>query len=92
MLIKNLELTLLKVNLREGKGKKSGKDYSFLNASVVDSDANVFGFILSEEVVKDEKVRAQLLSVKNVSIKADVEFKPKGFDVGGSIVALTVEK
>jgi len=85
MLVKNLPLTILKVNKREGVGKKSGKPYLFYNANVVDEDGNVFGFILSEDCVQ-EVGENNLLALRNRSVEATVQFTPKGFDVGGSIV------
>ena len=88
MIIKNIELTLLKIDKREGVGKKSGRDYLFYNASVIDDEANVFGFILDEQITKDAEKLSELLSAKNVSVRADVRFTPKKFDVGGSILAL----
>jgi hypothetical protein len=88
MIIKNVELTLLKIDKRQGVGKTSGKDYLFYNASVVDAEANVFGFILDEKVVSEPKKLSELLSAKNVPIKADIRFSPKKFDIAGSILAL----
>jgi hypothetical protein len=91
MIVKNVDLTLLKLVKKEGVGKKSGKDYLFYNASIVDADANVFGFILDEKIVSDSKKLADLLSAKNVSARADIRFSPKGFDVGGTILALDIK-
>jgi len=88
MLVKNVALTLLKVQHKEGVGKKSGKEYSFYTATVVDEDANVFGFNLADEVVKAAPA-GSLESTKNVSVFADVKFVPKGFDVSGQIEVLT---
>ncbi len=88
MIIKNIELTLLKIDRREGVGKKSGKDYLFYNASVIDSEANVFGFILDEKIVKDPERLSELLSAKNVPVRADIRFSPKKFDVAGSILSI----
>ena len=35
MIVKDIELTLLKIDKRQGVGKKSDKDYLFYNASVI---------------------------------------------------------
>jgi hypothetical protein len=91
MIIRNIELTLLKIDKREGVGKKSGKDYLFYNASVIDDEANVFGFIIDEKITKDTEKFSNLLSEKNIRVRADIEFIPKKFDIGGSIVALEIE-
>ena len=91
MIIRNIELTLLKIDKREGVGKKSGKDYLFYNASVIDDEANVFGFIIDEKITKDTEKFANLLSEKNIPVKVDIKFIPKKFDVGGSIVTLEIK-
>jgi hypothetical protein len=72
-------------------GKKSGKEYLFYNASVIDEDANVFGVILDEKVTSDADKLSELLTSKNVLVKADIRFVPKKFDIGASIVALEFE-
>jgi len=89
MILKNVPLTLLKVQLKEGTGKTSGKAYKFYTASVVDEDANVFGFNLSDKIADSEVQK--LLEVKNEKINATVEFRPKGFDVSGTLVEVEVE-
>jgi len=91
MLVKNIALTLLKVQHKEGTGKASGKPYSFYTATVVDEDANVFGFNLADEVVKAASPDV-LLALKNAAVIADVKFSPKGFDVSGQIEVLTPVK
>ncbi len=88
MIIKNIELTLLKIEKREGVAKGSGKNYMFYNASVVDTEANVFGFILDEKITKDADKLSDLLSAKNVPVQADIRFVPKRFDIAGSITAI----
>jgi len=86
MLIKEIPLTILKITKREGVGKKSGKDYLFYNASVVDEDGNVFGLICSEPLVQ-QKGADTLASLRNWEVLADVNFIPKGFDIGGTLQA-----
>jgi len=86
MIVKNVSLTLLKAEKKEGKGKKSGKDYLFYTATVVDEDANVFTFNLSDSITENASDVVKLLEVRNQSVTADIEFKPKGFDIGGRIV------
>lgn len=89
MKVRNIELTLLKIEHKAGTGKTSGKPYSFFAATVIDEDSNVFALNLSDTVSSALGERAKEL--RNVPVKADVEFKPKGFDIGGTIVALTPE-
>lgn len=87
MIVKNCELTLLKTVLKEGVGKKSQQPYKFYVASVVDEDANVFNMNLADEIVDSSDF--EVISVaKNVSVRADIKFSPKGFDIGGTIVAV----
>lgn len=90
MIIRDVELTLLKIDKREGVGKKSGKGYLFYDASVVDDEANVFGFILDEKIVNDTDKLENLLSMRNVSITADIRFSPKKFDISGTILGLVL--
>jgi len=87
MIAKDLKVTVLKVLLKEGIGKTSNKPYRFYTASVLDEDGNVFGFNLSDAIVKealDEDV--DLGTLRNEDRSIDVEFKPKGFDTSGTIV------
>jgi len=90
MKIKNVSLTVLKFSHRHGLGKSTGKSYDFFQASVVDEDANVFGFTLSDSALKqaqDEK----LLDQRNFQVLADLSFSPKGFDVAGQIQSIEVQ-
>jgi len=89
MILKNVPLTLLKVQLKEGIGKTSNKPYKFYTANVVDEEANVFQLNLGDAVTQKEI--DELLELKNAKVLATVEFKPKGFDVGGTLVAVEVE-
>jgi len=51
MLIKNAQLTLLKVSKKEGVGKKSGNAYLFYVATVVDDDSNVMNMPVDKGIV-----------------------------------------
>jgi len=87
MIVKDVKLTLLKFRKKEGVGKKSGKDYLFYTADVVDEDASVFGFNLDNDLApKNPKDEEALLAMKNVPITASVRFTPKGFDVSGALI------
>jgi len=92
MKLENVKLTLLKVSKKEGVGKKSGKDYRFYTATVVDEEANVFGFNLHDSLVpaSDSSEERKLLDLRNRSIVADVEFRPKGFDISGTLTDFEV--
>jgi len=82
-------LTLLTVAKKEGNAKATGKPYSFLVANVVDEEAKVFGFNLSDELSASPRVQEILNNEeKNTQVFADVRFSPKGFDVSGQIIAL----
>jgi len=85
MIAREQQLTILKVSLKEGVGKKSGSPYSFYTASVVDEDANVFGFSVSKQMVEEHG--KALEDIRNESVEADIEFKPKGFDVSGTLLS-----
>jgi len=90
MKVANLPLTLLKVENKTGTGKTSGKAYDFHTATVVDEDANVFTFNLADEVVASNG-KETLASLRNVRVVASVNFKPKGFDIGGTITGFDLE-
>jgi len=69
-------------------GKKSGKEYSFYTATVVDDDANVFGLNLSDTLVKESLENDEDLSkIRNEERTVDIEFRPKGFDISGSLIS-----
>jgi len=80
MIIKDQKFTLLKVEHKSGVAKTSKKDYSFYTATCIDSDANVFKMNLNDAIMKDEKSRDLVMGLLNVSIVAEIEVKPKGFD------------
>lgn len=90
MKIKNVSLTVLKFSHRHGLGKSSGKSYDFYQASVVDDEANVFGFTLSPEALKQAQGE-NLLDQRNFSVVADISLSPKGFDVSGQIQSIEVQ-
>jgi len=85
MKIQNLPLTLLKVENKSGVGKTSGKAYDFFVATLIDEDSDVFKFNISDDLASS-KGKDSLLDLRNVPISAQVNFKPKGFDVAGTLV------
>lgn len=93
MIVENLPLTLLKVVKKEGTAKASGKPYSFLVANIVDDDANVFAFNLTDDLAASAEVQEILTDeTKNLRITATVKFLPKGFDVAGTLVEFVEEE
>lgn len=72
-------VTLVKVENKKGTGKTSGKPYDFYTATVIDADANVFTLNLKENPSKE------LLEQRNTEVEVDIDFRPKGFDIGGTI-------
>jgi len=73
---------------KSGNAKRTGNPYSFYTASVVDDDGNVFGLNVADELVKEaEEEEMNLESIRNEERTIDVEFKPKGFDCAGTVVA-----
>ena len=90
MIIKNIEFTLLKIDKREGVGRASGKDYLFYNATLIDDESNVFGFIVNEKIIKETEKLADLLSAKNQPVKCDIRLFPKGFAISGSVVGIEI--
>jgi len=89
MLIPNIEATVLKVVKKEGTGRKSGKNYKFFTATVVDADANVFSLNLADSLVQSEENVKALLEIRNEECELEVKFSPKGFDVSGTIMRIT---
>lgn len=91
MKIANLPLTLVKVANKAGTGKTSGKAYDFNVATVIDDDANVMTLNIADDVVS-AMGKDTLLALRNAPIVADIEIKPKGFDLGGTLVGLKLPK
>jgi len=90
MKVRNIPLTLLKIENKSGTGKVSGKPYNFFTASVVDDDANVFQLNLADDVAG--MLGEAGLKARNQAVTADIEFKPKGFDIGGTLIAFSPAK
>jgi len=89
MIAKIDKMTVVEVVLREGKGKTSGKDYSFYNVKVADESFNVFNLTLSDKMASSPSVVKQLLEMKGVvDCELEIEFKPKGFDIQASVLAI----
>jgi len=86
MKVIDISLTLLKVENKSGVGKTSQKPYDFNTATVVDEDANVFKLNISDEV--STHYGAEILSFRNVPVEVSIEFRPKGFDIAGTISKL----
>jgi len=91
MKLEKVPLTILKVVHKEGNGKQSGKAYSFYVASVVDDDANSFNLTIADDLMKGPE-GAGLPTMKMVAVNASIEIKPKGFDLSGTLIGLTVLK
>jgi len=87
MLVKEIPLTLLKVVKKEGVGKNSGKPYSFSVATVIDEESNVFQLNLHDSL----HTQSGLTELRHASIVADIEFKPKGFDIAGTLTNFDVQ-
>jgi len=80
-------VTIVKVTHKEGTGK-NGRPYSFYVASIIDEDFNVFNLNLSDELVKTAAVDGEIITeITRQDREVDVEFRPKGFDCAGTIVA-----
>jgi len=87
MIAQDQKITVLKTFHKEGIGKKSGKPYDFYTASVVDEDANVFTFNLSDKLVQEWG--SKLDELKNEFFEsAQIEFRQKGYDCSGTIISL----
>jgi len=84
MKVSKVPLTVLKVVLKSGVGKTSNKPYSFYAASIVDDDANVFQATLEEKF--GNSLAGKFEKIRNETVKADLEIKPKGFDAGITII------
>jgi len=80
------------VNKKEGNAKKTGNAYLFYAASVVDEDGNVFALNLADALVSTPENVAALLDVRNERAEVDVNFKPRGFDIAGTIEAIHAPK
>lgn len=88
MKVHDISLTLLKVVLKSGVGKKTGKPYSFYQAEMADEDLNKFNFILGRDVEVEGQIPEEIIEAKKVPCHVDIEFLPKGFDIGGTIVRI----
>jgi len=86
MKVINQAMTLLKVENKKGTGKSSGKPYDFYTATLIDEDANLLNLNLSREI--DAK---SFESDRNVEVLVDIEIKPKGFGLGGTVTRIVVQ-
>jgi len=88
MIAQDQKLTVLKVFHKEGIGKASGKPYDFYTASCVDEDANVFTFNLSDKLVESLGKDVVEAYHNEYFENAQIEFRQKGYDCSGTIIAL----
>jgi hypothetical protein len=86
MLVQKVPVTILKIDNKSGKAKRTGNAYSFFVATVIDEDSNVFKLNLADSLSDTaEKVKA-LSEVKNEEVEATIKFSPKQFDIAGTIL------
>jgi len=78
---------VVKVDHKEGTSQK-GKPYAFYTVTVIDEEANVFGLNVSRDLEKKlNGDNPDWHETRNQEATIDVEFRPKGFDCAGTIVA-----
>lgn len=84
MIVKNVNLAMLRVQSREGVAKGSGKEYKFNAGNFVDDEGQVFNFIIDEKVdltkYKDQT---------NLTVQADIRFTARGYNISGVVVKLS---
>lgn len=85
MVLKSIAMTLLKVEHKSGTGKASGKPYDFYTATLVDDDSNVFALNVSDDITSMVK---DMSALRNVEVVVDVDFKPKGFGISGTLTSI----
>jgi len=85
-LIKNC--VFVGVSHKKGKSQKTGEDYSFYSARVADEEFNVFDLNLSDELVADKILFDQVSGLKKQECDLEVDFRPKGFGISGTVVSV----
>lgn len=87
MIIKNKEVTILKIAKKEGVGKKSGKEYKFYVCVFVDDE----GIVQNATVANDLVTSSGEDTLTSVIVqKADIDFKisSSGFSTRLEIVEI----
>lgn len=87
MIFKDVSATLLKVDLKEGTGKTSGKPYKFYTVNLLDDSGNVMTGNVADVLEKSSDFD-EVKKLVNQKVSVDLEFKPKGFDFGLSVFAV----
>jgi len=75
MKLKDLDLTLLKVEKREGISKQ-GKPYLFYTRRFIDQEGELLNLKFTNEVVSDPSLVLKLMAVKNVETTIDLNLYP----------------
>lgn len=80
------DVTILKVEHKEGVARESKKPYSFYVASCLDDNGNVFPLNIADDFVKDKGT--DLLGVKKEDVAAEIELRPVGrFGLGATLLS-----
>jgi hypothetical protein len=87
VLIKNIDLQLLKVVKREGISKK-GNAYLFFDGRFLDQEGDVINLKINNKIAENTTQVAKLLSVKNVECNVDLALYPSGFNLKGTVVKI----
>lgn len=84
MLLKNIDLNLLKVEKREGVSKQN-KPYMFYVGKFIDADGDVCLLNFQNHIAGDSKIVEKLLKAKNLPVTLDISLYSSGFNLKGSV-------
>jgi ABC-type microcin C transport system permease subunit YejB len=88
MVIKGIDLQLLKTEKREGMSKTQ-KPYLFYVSKFIDENGDMILLKLGNEMLKDEKLISKLMSAVNIPVTISLGLYPSGFTFKG--IALSID-
>jgi len=91
MIIKNIDVQLIKISKREGI-TKDGKNYLFYVAQMMDDKGELLSLKLGNEMVSNEKQLNLLLQTINKKAQVDLALYTSGFLLKGNCIRIDIVK
>jgi hypothetical protein len=87
MIIKNIDLQLIKTEKREGTSKQ-GTPYLFYTCKFLDNEGDMILLKLSKPLLEDKKLIENLMSSINVPATIDLGLYPSAFTFKGIVLKI----
>jgi hypothetical protein len=88
MIINNVNLQLSRIQKYQGVSK-DGREYAFYEGKFLDEDGLIYALKIDKYLFENEQNGLKLMSMKNVPVELEIDLRPAGFKLNGTVLALT---